>query len=214
MVYSNLSRWFYLTIIIIGGSLIYCILTAVSWSMFLGPFGPPDNYLSQLGNSSLNPEGAIYYNVALLIAGPVVILFFIGVYVSYSSEISNTGFKVILIAALIAGIVNGITILMSDIYSEDYPDEHFFWGLLIFLTLVPVLFLTNISLWEHKWFSKPVGFYGLILGTFDMMFVLYVVSIGALSSGAILEWVSVFGFILWVVSFSIQTYRVEQSSIA
>ncbi|MFW9851104.1 MAG: DUF998 domain-containing protein [Candidatus Thorarchaeota archaeon] len=199
-------RWSYLTIFAFVGSFLYITLTAVSISYYPGPFGPLTNYLSQLGNSSLNPEGAIFYNLALFCTGISVIPATIAIYKFYSNDKN----KKILVSVVICGFFNGLSIVMAGVFNEDFSELHFIWSMIIFLTLIPLLFLTNIGLWNHQDYSRSIGLYGLSLGIFDMIFVAYVVIWGT-NSGAILEWITIFVYISWFILVSIQILYRERN---
>jgi hypothetical protein len=79
-------RWFLLTIFAFIEGFLYTVLTMISWNFFSGPFNPLDNYLSQLGNSSLNPSGAIFYNMAVFSVGLSLIPMFLGIFKFYSRK--------------------------------------------------------------------------------------------------------------------------------
>ena len=185
-------RWSLLTIFAFIGGVLYTALTMISWSIFPGPFGPMDNYLSQLGNSSLNPAGAIFYNMAIFSVGFSLILLYLGISKFYSREKASR----ILILILLLGFLNGISVIMTGIFPEDFYEQHFVWSLMIFVTMIPLLFVTNIGLWNNQDFSKPISIFGILLGLFDTIFVIYVVLFGT-STGAILEWITVFAYLLW-----------------
>lgn len=187
-------RWSLLTVFAFIGGFLYTVLTLISWGFFPGPFNPLNNYLSQLGNSSLNPAGAIFYNMAIFSAGLSLIPMFLGIYKFYSREKASR----LLILILFLGILNGISIIMSGIFSEDFYEQHVVWSLMIFVTMIPLLFTTNIGLWNYQDFSKPISIYGILSGLFDTIFVIYVVLFGT-STGAILEWITVFAYMSWTI---------------
>lgn len=56
----------------------YLGCTLVSYLRFPGPFGPLDNWLSDLGNAELNPSGALVYNVGVTLTGVALLAFFGG----------------------------------------------------------------------------------------------------------------------------------------
>ncbi|MHA1963907.1 MAG: DUF998 domain-containing protein [Candidatus Thorarchaeota archaeon] len=189
----------------IVGSAVYCILTYVSITIFPGPFGPLDNYLSQLGNSSLNPEGAIFYNLAVIITGMCLIPFYGGLYHSYRNPNGNKR----LMSVVLFGMINALSIMMSGVFSEDFYAQHFFWSLMIFVTWIPVLFITNVVLMKQGGIVKWNSVYGIGLGFFDTSFVGYVLLFGT-SSGAIIEWVTIFSFILWAIILAVGTIKKDR----
>ncbi len=178
----------------------YCILTYVSSTLFPGSF-TLDDYLSVLGNSSLNPDGAIFYNLAVIQVGVLLPLFYFGLYKTFGEERRN-----FLAIALLIGLLNSLSVIMSGVFSEDMYELHFFWSFMIFATWIPVLFLTNFALLKQSGFIKWVSWYGLALAVFDTFFVCYVLFIGT-DTGAIIEWITIFSFIAWTVLLAISGLR-------
>lgn len=185
---DQISKWRYLlTSAFLGGSL-YCILTYVSVTLFPGEFTLED-YLSVLGKSNLNPNGATFYNVAVIQVGVFLPPFYLGIYKTFGEER-----KRFLAIALPIGLLNSLSVMMSGVFSEDVYELHYFWSFMIFATWIPVLFVTNFALLKQSGFVKWVSVYGLALAVFDTLFVLYVIYIGT-DSGAIIEWITIFSFI-------------------
>jgi len=48
---------------------LYCVLTSSSWALLPTTYNPITNWLSDLGNSSYNPTGAIFYNLGCILTG-------------------------------------------------------------------------------------------------------------------------------------------------
>jgi hypothetical membrane protein len=59
----------------ISGLVLYLALSAVSFSFYPSFFSPIGNWLSDLGNNLLNPEGAIFYRLAGILSGAVLLVF-------------------------------------------------------------------------------------------------------------------------------------------
>ncbi|MFX1559523.1 MAG: DUF998 domain-containing protein [Promethearchaeota archaeon] len=189
---AQISKWTYLLTAAFLGGFLYCILTYISFTLFPGSF-TLDDYLSVLGNSSLNPNGAIFYNIAVIQVGVLLPLFYFGLYKTFGGNRKN-----LLVIAVLFGLLNSFSVMMSGVFSEDMYDLHFFWSFMIFATWIPVLFLTNFALLKQRGFIKLVSLYGLALAVFDTLFVFYVLLIGT-DSGAIIEWITIFSFIAWAV---------------
>ena len=192
----------YLVLFSVVGASLYCIFTYISAMFYPQTFGPLETYLSVLGNSSLNPDGALYYNLGVISAGLSLIPFYIGLFVSRK----DTSYSHILVVALLAGIINCISIIMSGVFSEDVYDLHFFWSLMIFLSWIPLLLLTNGVLIQMQGAFRGTGVYGMLLGLFDSVFVAYVIMFGS-DEGSILEWVTIFAFLGWAALLAFVTWR-------
>jgi hypothetical protein len=66
--------------------LFYCAFTLTSIAFFPRPVSPLNDWLSDLGNSSYNPQGAIFYNVGCVLTGLALFPFFAGFYCWYTDE--------------------------------------------------------------------------------------------------------------------------------
>lgn len=103
------------------------------------PFNPLNNYMSSLGNSSYNPNGAIIYNGSVIITGLLFLFFFIGLYQWYTDILID---KILLIATQIFGYLLAVTIILTGIFSEDFKPQHIFWSIIAGI----LGFVVNISI--------------------------------------------------------------------
>ncbi|UCD02460.1 MAG: DUF998 domain-containing protein [Promethearchaeota archaeon] len=124
-----------LIIIISWGSVLISVLLAPP------PFSPLTNYLSSLGNSTYNPNGAIIYNSSVIVTGFLFLIFFIGFYNWYTDIKLD---KILLIAIQTVGCLLSITIVLTGFLSEDFKPQHVFWsivaGILGFLAQVSIAY--------------------------------------------------------------------------
>jgi hypothetical membrane protein len=188
------SHWTLLILTAFIGSILYCSLTYVAILHYPGFFDPFTNYLSRLGNTTLNPTGAIYYNLAVIFAGAMLFLTYLGLFSAYR----NTDYQQLLIVTTASGMLNSFSLMMSGVFSEDIYILHFIFGLLIFATWIPVLLSMNYILFKRGSHERRISFYGFALGTLNTIFVLFVLIVGT-SFGAILEWMAVFSFQSWAL---------------
>lgn len=201
------SNW---TLLVLAGFfavILYCGLTYVSILHYPGFFNPFTEYLSRLGNSSLNPTGAIYYNLAVALAGLMLLLTYLGIFSFYK----NTQHNRILIIATAFGIFNAFSIIMSGVFCEDIYTLHIVFSLLIFATWIPVLFSMNYILFKQGGYEKGISYYGFVLGGLNVIFVLFVLLFGT-DTGSIIEWISIFSFQSWgllVALFIIWRFRTQ-----
>jgi len=190
---------------------LYLSFTFIAMARFPGSVSPLDIYLSTLGNADISPDGWIFYNLGVILGGLAEMLFFIAIYVHYS----RYGHRWILIIGLIAGIINGVSVLMSGVYPEHtieiidittvYANEHEDWSLLIFFSFIPVLLAFSIAFWGMKGTSRWVSLYGLLVCAIDVSFLVTFLSDG--QNGSIMEWIAVFSYLIWVLIVSLDVLR-------
>ena len=162
---------------------------------FPGTYSATRYYLSVLGNVDKNPEGAMFYNLAVMITGLSLLLFY-GGFVIWNSIQERSK---ILFAIFMFGLMNGFSIFMSGVYPEvPHYQVHFIWSLLIFIAFIPVLILFGIYLRRYSGLNKVISYLGFILAAYNLVFVTYVLTEGT-STGSLLEWISVFSYIGWII---------------
>jgi hypothetical protein len=188
----------------------YISFTIIAIAQFPRAVSPLDMYLSTLGNADISPDGAIFYNLGVILAGLAEILFFIAIYAHYSQH----GRRWILIIGLIAGIINGISVSMSGVYPEHVieiidittinVDQHETWSFLIFFSFIPVLLAFSLAFRGTSGASRWVTLYGFLVCAIDVIFLATVMSEGW---GTIMEWFTVFSYLIWVLLVSLDVLK-------
>ena len=158
-------------------------------------------YLSTLGNADISPDGAIFYNLGVILAGLAEILFFIAIYAHYSQH----GRRWILIIGLIAGLVSGVSVSMSGVYPE-YPnvDAHETWSYLIFFSMIPLLLAFSLAFRRISGTSRWIILFGFLVCAIDVILLAVVLSNG---QGTLIEWVAVLGYLIWVLLVSLDVLK-------
>ena len=167
---------------------------------FTGSWNPTENYLSQLGNSDLNPDGAVYFAVAMILGGLMMFLFYAGLHQRYSGMRADKYLSL----ALTCGFANAFSVIMSGTFSETVNyDLHVLWSAMIFLTFVPILILMNKSLGSVPDYGRVIHHYAYFVVAVDLVF-LGILVFGGFGEGvgALMESLSVFTFVGWIGMFS------------
>jgi len=175
----------------------YCAFTFTSIALFPSPFSPVTNWLSDLGNSSYSPNGAMFYNVGCILTGLMLFPFFAGLYKWYTGEKLR---KTLIIATQAAGFIAAFALIMIGVFSEDFMVEHVFWSTVFFAFNLIVLILANVSLMTHSRFWKPIAYYGFVVAFINLLFV-------ASRNTPILEWFTVFTALGYVALLSYNTLK-------
>jgi len=193
----KVSKW---RVLSIGGVLVivfYCTLTLASIVLFPGPVSPLTAWLSDLGNSSYNPLGAIFYNVGCVLTGLALFPFFVGFYQWYTSEKWR---KSLIIVTQAVGFGGAFALVMIGVFSEDYGAIHHLWSVTFFVFNLLVLILGNMALMTHIKFIRPIGYYGFIVAVINLVFV-------GFSYTSMLEWFTVFTALGYVAFLSYNTSK-------
>jgi len=189
---------------------LYISFTIIAIAHFPSTVSPLDMYLSTLGNPDISPDGAIFYILGVILAGIAEILFFVAIYAHYSQHSQRW----ILIIGLIAGIISSISASMSGVYPERVieisdltsinANEHETWSIIIFFSFILVLLAFSLTFWRMRGTSRWIALYGFLVCAIDVIF-LATILIG--SKGAIMEWITVFGYLIWVLLVSLDVLK-------
>ena len=109
----------------------------------------------------------MYYNTGLAIQGTLVIMFFGGLYV-LSQEDDQRNIKLTL--GQIFGIITGIAWLFLGVYPGQLI-WHSLWAVIYFIAFIPAMLLISIELIKDSEYSNSIGYFGLIAGIIDIIFV-------------------------------------------
>ncbi|MCU0852781.1 MAG: DUF998 domain-containing protein [Thermoplasmata archaeon] len=181
---------------------IYLAFTLSSWALFPTPYGPKDNWLSDLGNYEYNPDGALLYNLGCILTGAAGIIFVWGLRVWWTEERART---LAIKAAQALGLAACVFLICIGIFSEDFPPYHGIFSVAFFLTFGVFILVFIPSVFTHPLFMKPVGAFGLASLAIDISF-------GAVSGEPIMEWTTVFGFLALVGLLVLNILRMPQPS--
>lgn len=195
------SKWAMLPIAGILVILFYCAFTFTSIFLFPRPVNPLNDWLSDLGNSTYNPQGAIFYNVGCVLTGLALFPFFAGFYYWYTNEKWR---KSLVVMTQAVGFIAAFSLMMIGVFSENAGAIHHLWSLVFFIFNLLVLILANVALITHRKFIKPIGYYGLIVAVINLLFV-------GLAYTSILEWFTVFTALGYVAFLSYNTFRATPS---
>lgn len=203
----NPLKWPKTSIIGLVGITTYCIFTLVSYSLFPSNFDPINYNLSSLGDFYDNPNGAIFYNVGMVLTGLASIIFYIGLYKWFVNR-KKSNFDVV---ALVAGIINAFAIMMAGIFSETTETyfQHVFWSILIFISFFLVLILVNISILTRPNFTNIVAYYGFGVSLVDLFFLVLLIFTGVDANFPLFEWLAVFSYISWIGILAISLVRTD-----
>ena len=178
--------------------LLYCVFTFSSWALYPTPYSPVNNWLSDLGNSTTNPNGAILYNLGCILTGIALFPFFIGLYKWYTTEKWR---KAALIISQAVGCAAALALIMIGVFSEDAGSLHRLWSGIFFLLNLIVLILTGASLLKHPRCIKAIPTYGFLVAIINLAFIF-------VSNTPLLEWFTVFTALGYVGLLSYNTTKV------
>jgi len=166
---------------------LYCVFTFASFALYPAAYSPVTNWLSDLGNSSYNPKGAVFYNLGCILTGIALFPFFIGLYEWYTV---NKRFRLGLVVWQAEGCVAAFSLIMIGVFSEDSGSLHTLWSAVFFILILGVLLGVGSLLFTHPRYIRKIAYYGFIVAAIDVLFIFF--------DAPWLEWFTVFSALGYV----------------
>lgn len=176
----------------------YLGFTIAAQMLYPGPFGPADNWLSDLGSSTLNPGGALVYNVGVSLTGVALIGFFWGF--ADWAEGASRRMRNRLTAVRILGVIGGATTVATAILPESLnADMHGWISMWNIEILATAAVLSGLFLYRHPAFWRPIAVWALLSGAAAVLFgfVLHTPPMEWVLIGLILGYVGLMALNLW-----------------
>jgi len=201
---QGVSRWPWGTLFGFAVVVFYILFTSIAIARYPLEFSPLDSYLSMLGNAELSPDGAIFYNLGVILTGLAEVPFFIVIYLLY---LHYSAKKWLLLIGLLGGLTNGLAIFMTGVNPLSLTSDisaHVAWSYIIFFSLIPVLLAFGLALWRLKGISRYISLYGFVVCAIDIFFLITLLS-GQISGGlgSIMEWISEASYLVWIALIAI-----------
>ena len=169
---------------------IFWSFTLISISFFPG-YNPMNNWMSDLGSNSLNPKGAIFFNIGCIITGIFLFPFYIGLFEFYIGGRKN---KRLTMLTQLAGITAAFTIIMIGLFPLDrYPLLHGIWASVLFCVTLLAFFLPSLALYKYD-FTRTLAKYGFVATAVNILLFVFIFPI--------FEWITIlfaFGFIALII---------------
>lgn len=166
---------------------LYCVFTFASLALYPTTYSPVTNWLSDLGNSSYNPKGAVLYNLGCILTGIALFPFFIGLYEWYTSK---KRFRLSLMVWQAEGCVAAFSLIMIGVFSEDSGSLHTLWSAVFFILILGVLLGLGSLLFTHPRYIRKIAYCGFIVAAIDIMLIFF--------RSPWLEWFTVFSALGYV----------------
>ena len=128
-----------------GGATVYLLFAVLAYLRYPGAFSPwNNNWLSDLGNRNLNPDGADLYVWGCIATGVLLGGFFAALlpWRSTGSAIQNW----LLLVLQAAGAVAALALVMSAVYTEDQFAAHQSWSRVISGGFAVAMFVAPFAL--------------------------------------------------------------------
>ncbi len=185
-------------------SITYLIFMISAYRSYPLPFSPWKNWLSDLGNQIVNPQGATCYNT-----GVILCAFFLSIWFTLGqSQWKLKGNAVqlrLLLISQITGSLAGCALLMSALYPINHPAEHAFWSDVNFILFGISFAFSVAALRYHRTIPRLILFTGAAAAILPTLVL-------ALNSFYWLEWLAISLFIVYISLIGITAYAINLHS--
>jgi hypothetical protein len=176
----------------------YLLFTLLAFRRYPLPYAPTSNWLSDLGNPVLNPQGAGFYNLGIISTALLLSLYFVGLAVW---KIENKSIQIsMLYLSQACGILGALCMIMSAIYPISMLATHSFWSTALYILLSTGFVFLAAALRYHSAVPRGLLFLGISTAPSTILMSIF-------TSVVFLEWVTLVLFLSFVGLVGIETRR-------
>jgi hypothetical protein len=177
----------------ISGLVLYLVLCAVAFSFYPSSFSPTGNWLSDLGNNLLNPDGAIFYRLAGILSGAALLVFFLTL--GHWTKDRGKATRILFFLVRVFGLIASFSFIMTGVFSEDMMPMHSWFSITLYIAFGTAIastgFAVLFSMVLPRWFVA----FCFLAWAFDIVS-------GMFGQTMWLEWVVVAFLIIYVAAMS------------
>lgn len=191
----------------------FSVFTLTSLALYPTTYTPLYDWLSNLGNIFLNPNGAIFFNLGCIISGLILIPFIINF---HRWNPTRRYQKILVYSVIVLGIYACISLIGVGLFPETNIKMHIIAASGVFGTLFLMIILLSIALKEHPQFMRKVLYWGVIAILTDLIFVILLrlpqyhdalADFNPTIPLPGLEWASVYTSLIWIALLSFNMYQ-------
>lgn len=185
-------------ITVVGAALLTVVLGLASYAEYPHRFSPAANWFSDLGDTSLNPRGAPFFRLDMIVVGVGLAVFFAGLGRLRPGLGGRT--RPVLAVAQVAGLVAALAATLSGLFSENQEAAHALWASTLYVTLAVAVGLTGWVMFRHPEVPARLAGLAFVTGASD--------AVAVAARRHWLEWVAVPLLLVFVAVASLATVRV------
>ncbi len=197
---------YYFKAIILGNLLYYGFM--IPGALLHPGYSPLTNTVSEIGNTSKNPNGWIFFSLSLIFMAFVLLYFIYGLKAWY---VSDSTVKKYIIPAQIIGYFNSFTLIMIAIHPTNlFSDAHNFWSLMDFICIELVILFAVIGLRNHSAYKNQLS----IIALFDFVVcIVYLYLLPRNKYAPTLEWLTFIFILGYLLGLGYLMYKESLSSV-
>jgi hypothetical membrane protein len=178
---------------------VYLMMTMLSLLRYTESFSPVSNWLSDLGNRKISPDGSTYYNLGIFISGSLLTLFFISL--GSNRMEGKRAQNIMLLLTQIFGIIGSIAMVMTGVFSIDNPQTHSLFSAILRICLGTAFGFSVAAFRYQKGINKWILIIGVITTLTDLLVSVF------FNKTQLLEWPVISLFLIYCLLLGTETYR-------
>jgi hypothetical membrane protein len=179
----------------------YLTFTVLALARYPHTYSPTANWLSDLGNPSLNPGGALFYDLGVLATGVLLVPFFLGL-TSWTMVANRRQRRLVLLTQGL-GILGAVALILSGLFPETFPALHGPLSAVLFILLGTAFAFSVTAIRYVPTCPRWLLALGAITAVADIIY-------GVFNSVRPFEWVTTALFLCYVCSLGVQTSQLER----
>jgi hypothetical membrane protein len=149
-------------------SIVICVVLAlVAYAYYPRAFSPATNWLSDLGNTLLNPQGSIFFRVDMAVVGIVLTAFFVGLTDWHRGQ--HPVGKALLGLGQFSGLVAAAALVMTGIESENDRAAHALWATVLFIAVGGAVWLIGWAPVWHPRLPRRLPYVAIVVCSADLI---------------------------------------------
>ena len=176
----------------------YGTSSIVAYTKYPQPLSPLHNWLSDLGNQTINPQGAIFYKIGVISCALFLAIWFISGLSQWRLKHQTIQQRLLLISQ-VGGVLTAFALMMSALYPINHLKEHAFWSDINFILFGITFAFSVAALRYHPHIPKVLLYLGVLASSLPTV-VLFI------NNAYWLEWVAVGIFIIYILAIGITAY--------
>jgi hypothetical membrane protein len=189
------------TVVVISGFAciaVYLSFTVAARAFYPTSFDPAGNWLSDLGNPSLNPSGAVLYRLGCILTGLLLVSFFVALGFLRAGRPKRVSIYTAIAQAL--GAVSGLALVLTGIFSEGNHSSHSFWSAVLYISFGTAVFFVGLAFVFMPGFSRSLSYLAFAITACDWV-------MAAFNTTRFLEWIVVTLMLVFVAALAVRLSR-------
>lgn len=206
---ATAERWYRLgtlaVVLALTATALYLALAVAAYLKYPAAFSPwNNNWLSDLGNRDLNPDGAALYRIGCTLNGVLMIVMFVTVAPWHID--ANRRQRVLVGWSQVFGVVAAVALIMTAVYPEDMFDAHQMWSRVLVSAFAGLLFVTFLAFRQPETSNAPIAVAAVVGYTATVLWLLF-------GSAHWIEWIVVADVLLVVCMIGMRTTRLSHERL-